>query len=208
MIVKNEAHVIERCLQSVKSIIDYWVIVDTGSTDGTQKIIKKYLKNIPGKLVERPWKDFAYNRTEALELARPNGDYILIIDADDTFKISSNFKIPDLDKDAYLIKFFYGPVVYQRIQLVSTRIKWRYEGVLHEFITCDEEKTEGFLDGVSFHPTHDGARSKDSETYRKDAKILEDALELETNTFLIARYTFYLAQSYKDHFNPQKAIEY
>ena len=46
MIVKNEAHVIERCLQSVKSIIDYWVIVDTGSTDGTQKIIKKYLKNM------------------------------------------------------------------------------------------------------------------------------------------------------------------
>ena len=39
MIVKNEAPVIRRCLDSVRSLIDYWVIVDTGSTDGTQDIV-------------------------------------------------------------------------------------------------------------------------------------------------------------------------
>ena len=36
MIVRNEAPVIRRCLDSVMPIIDSWVIVDTGSTDGTQ----------------------------------------------------------------------------------------------------------------------------------------------------------------------------
>ena len=41
-IVKNEAHVIERMLNSVKSIIDCAVFVDTGSTDNTQEIIKKW----------------------------------------------------------------------------------------------------------------------------------------------------------------------
>ena len=41
MIVKNEAHVIARCLASVRPIIDYWVIVDTGSTDGTQDAIHR-----------------------------------------------------------------------------------------------------------------------------------------------------------------------
>ena len=40
MIVKDESRVIRRCLESVKPLIDYWVIVDTGSTDGTQEIIK------------------------------------------------------------------------------------------------------------------------------------------------------------------------
>src|ERR1700722_13597203 len=75
MIVKNESHVIERCLASVKGIIDYWVIVDTGSTDGTQEIITNYLKDIPGELIERPWKNFGFNRTEALLLAREKGDY-------------------------------------------------------------------------------------------------------------------------------------
>src|SRR5580704_1601575 len=52
MIVKNESRVIQRCLDSVKHIIDYWVIVDTGSTDGTQNVIKDFMKDIPGDLYE------------------------------------------------------------------------------------------------------------------------------------------------------------
>src|SRR3972149_9108675 len=76
MIVKDEALVIERCLGSVKHLIDYWVIVDTGSKDGTQEIIKNYLKDIPGELYESPWVDFAHNRNEALDFANNKGDYL------------------------------------------------------------------------------------------------------------------------------------
>src|ERR1700722_17972902 len=73
MIVKNESKVIQRCLDSVKPHIDYWVIVDTGSTDGTQEIIKKHMKGIPGKLYERPWKNFGESRSEAFDLAKGKG---------------------------------------------------------------------------------------------------------------------------------------
>src|ERR1700722_1540445 len=54
MIVKNESKVIRRCLQSVLPFIDTWVIVDTGSNDGTQKIIKDFMleHQIPGELHE------------------------------------------------------------------------------------------------------------------------------------------------------------
>jgi len=69
MIVRNEAHVIRRCLDSVMPLIDTWVIVDTGSTDGTQKIVREHLAAIPGELLERPWVNFAHNRTEAVVLA-------------------------------------------------------------------------------------------------------------------------------------------
>ena len=86
MIVKNEAPVIRRCIDSVRPIIDRWVIVDTGSTDGTQDIIREHLLDLPGELHERPWRDFAHNRSEALELARAQSDYTLIIDADDTLE--------------------------------------------------------------------------------------------------------------------------
>ena len=68
MIVKNEAHVIRRCLDSVRPFIDCWVIVDTGSTDGTQELIREVMRDIPGELRERPWKNFAHNRNEALSL--------------------------------------------------------------------------------------------------------------------------------------------
>jgi glycosyltransferase involved in cell wall biosynthesis len=97
MIVKNEAPVIRRCLDSVRPIIDHWVIVDTGSTDGTQDIIREHLKDVPGELHERPWKDFAHNRSEALALARPLGGYSLIIDADDTLEIPAGFPAAGTD---------------------------------------------------------------------------------------------------------------
>ena len=43
MIVKNESKIIERCLNSVKNIIDCYSIVDTGSTDNTKELIQKII---------------------------------------------------------------------------------------------------------------------------------------------------------------------
>jgi glycosyltransferase involved in cell wall biosynthesis len=84
MIVKNEAHVIARCLRSVKPFIDYYSISDTGSTDDTMEIIRKELDGIPGVLTSDPWKDFSTNRNIALKGVR--GDYVFSIDADETFE--------------------------------------------------------------------------------------------------------------------------
>ena len=70
MIVKNESHVILRLLNSVAPIIDYWVIADTGSTDGTQEIIQKFFdeKGIPGQLIHSDWIDnFSYARNKSLK---------------------------------------------------------------------------------------------------------------------------------------------
>ena len=92
MIVKNESKVIERCLGSVKDFINYWVIVDTGSTDGTQQIIKNFMKDVPGELHQSEWQNFEYNRNEALQFAKNKGDYILFMDADDQLLFPSDYK--------------------------------------------------------------------------------------------------------------------
>src|SRR5579871_1464094 len=105
MIVKNEAHVIRRCLASVCPVIDCWVIVDTGSTDGTQQIVRDFFaaRGIPGQLHERPWVDFAHNRSEALDLAKSEADYSLIIDADDTLEVGPGFDRFSLTADSYMV---------------------------------------------------------------------------------------------------------
>jgi len=197
MIVKNEAPVIRRCLDSVRPIIDYWVIVDTGSTDGTQDIIREHFRDLPGELHERPWRDFAYNRSEALALARPHADYSLIIDADDALEIADGYKLPELTADSYSLEIRESNLTYLRTQLVRNALPWRYEGVLHEYPTCDGAKALGQLP-LGIRRRHDGARRRDPKTYEKDAALLERALLSESNPHLRTRYTYYLGQSYRD----------
>jgi glycosyltransferase involved in cell wall biosynthesis len=208
MIVKNEASVIRRCIDSVRPIVDHWVIIDTGSTDGTQDIIREHLRDLPGELHERPWRDFAHNRSEALELARGKSDYTLIIDADDTLEITPNTSVPALSADSYMVDIANAGIVYQRLQLVRSALPWRYEGVLHEFLACDGVGPSGQLSGIRMRCSHDGARRKDPQTFRRDAAVLETALQVETNPFLRARYRFYLAQSYRDCGERVTALEH
>jgi len=195
MIVKDEAPVIRRCLDSVRPLIDYWVIVDTGSTDGTQGIIREHLKDVPGELHERPWRDFASNRSEALALARGRGDYVFVIDADEILRLAPGFELPALTCDSYNVAVLYNGCSYVRRQLVRNSLPWRYEGVLHEYITCEQARTEELLQGLQTVPFHDGARARDADTYRRDALVLERALADDPRN---TRYVFYLAQSYRD----------
>jgi glycosyltransferase involved in cell wall biosynthesis len=207
MIVKNEASVITRCLAAILPLIDFWVIVDTGSTDGTQDLIKDFMSSIPGHLYERPWKDFAHNRTEALELARPHGDYSLIIDADDTIEIDAGFVLPKLDADAYELAIERPLLHCYRKQILRSDKPWRYRGVLHEMLTCDGAGAATRLEGVRIRCGHDGVRSRDPKVHRADIAVLERALETEQEPFLRSRYTFYLAQSYRDCGEEGKALE-
>jgi len=204
MIVKNETKVITRCLASVKPIIDYWVIVDTGSTDGTQQLIKDFMKDVPGELFERPWKNFGHNRNEALQLAKNKADYLLFIDADEVLAFEPGFKMPNLDKDFYHVMTLYSGTTYARVQLIKNSLDWRWVGVLHEALDSPNAHTNDILKGVNDVVFTDGARSQDPQKYQKDAKVLEEGLLEEPNN---SRYVFYLAQSYRDAGEHEKALK-
>jgi tetratricopeptide (TPR) repeat protein len=195
MIVKNEAHVIRRCLDSVRPFLHRWVVVDTGSTDGTQDIVRSHFAGVPGTLHERPWRDFGTNRSEAISLARGQADYMLAMDADHALGAPPGFRFADLAADAYYIAHRYAGVEYGIAVLLADRIAWRYEGVLHEYVTADVPHRIVPLPGPWIDVFHEGARSRDPETYLKDAAILEAALAREPGH---TRYAFYLAQSLRD----------
>jgi glycosyltransferase involved in cell wall biosynthesis len=78
LIVRDEEPVIERCLRSVRELVDEIVVLDTGSVDGTRDLARR----MGARVVESGWPDdFAAARNEALSHART--DWILSIDADE-----------------------------------------------------------------------------------------------------------------------------
>jgi glycosyltransferase involved in cell wall biosynthesis len=215
MIVKNETHVILRCLESVYKYIDRYDITDTGSTDGTQDMIRDFFakKGIPGEIYQSDWKGFGDHagnigsRTEAFQNAKGKADYAWVIDADDS--LSGDLILPEgTDVDAYTLQFTRGEFSWWRTQIFKNNRDWRYVGVLHEYPDSDPkpyriEKLHGnyFIDART-----EGARNigvSPIEKYSKDAEALEKAIaEDPTNV----RYQFYLAQSYFDSQQWEKAL--
>lgn len=205
MIVKNESHVIKRCLDSVIPIIDYWVILDTGSTDGTQKIIQETLKGIPGELHERPWVNFEHNRNEALDTARSKADYLFFFDADERLVLTEPLDKASWDKDFYMIKAKGEGTDFFHPNIVNNDPGWHWIGVLHECIMHTKKMEGEILSGVFVDRHQDGARSKDPKKLYKDAEILENALKKEPWN---SRHVFYLAQTYASAKEFNLALKY
>lgn len=206
MIVKNEEPIIERCLTKARRLFDRWVIVDTGSSDRTMEIIRKTLADVPGRLVEHAWKGFGDAKTTALAHARElmeSQGYALVLDADEII----DGDIPrDLTHDAYSLWMQLNNLRYKNVRLFRLDRKWRYEGVLHEFPSTDGPWVAETLN-VAITSPRDGARGKETDRYKRDAEVIQAALETEPpESPLAARYRFYLAQTYRDSGDDDKAL--
>ncbi|MEB3022252.1 glycosyltransferase [[Mycobacterium] crassicus] len=196
MIVRNEAHIIREGLDSVAPYIDSWVIVDTGSDDGTQDVIREHLAGlgIPGELYERPWRDFGHNRTEALMLAQGHGDYIWVMDADDVVVGAPDFTA--LDADVYFMRVKeQSAFSYWRGALFRDGARVRYVGVVHESVQCDDDPftTARLAGDHHIESRRLGGRNLDTHKYERDIALLLSAVQRDPTD---ARSVFYLAQSY------------
>ena len=212
MIVKNEAHVILRLLESVSPIIDYWAIADTGSTDGTQDIITNFFKekNIPGEIIQIDWKDdFSYARNIALEAIESKADYGIWIDADEQLIIDKNFnkeKTLSNNVETVSITTIYGKVNYIRKNIWKTGRNFSWNGPIHELLGSPDEKEGTVAQGLSVIVRPEGSSwGNVREKYLSHAKILEKYVTEENYD---PRWVFYTAQSYRDASEYEKSIEW
>jgi len=217
MMVKDEAQVITRALDSARQLVDCILIVDTGSTDNTKELAANWLDraNIPGKIFEEPWRDFGYGRSVVLKTMReefPQIDYTLMLDADEVIKPLSTDEITalkeNLTADCYNTDMQRSTIIYQLPRLTSNRLPFHYLGPAHEWLTCEKQPySEAVLPGLTLIALGEGARQRnDPERYRREAALFEDILKSETDAFRRCRYTFYLAQSYRDAGEPLHAL--
>ncbi len=191
MVVRNESKNILSCLSSVKKIVDYWVIVDAGSTDGTPQAIREFMHDVPGELHERTWTDVATNGNEALALAAGKGDYLLILNGAEQLRSFGRLALPPLDKDCYFIQVFENGIDSQRVFLIDSRISWRWEGALPASLVSNTAQTFDLIKE---------AKIVSSKT---DIQILEEALALDPTN---PGHLFHLAQSYRAAKEYEKAL--
>src|SRR5690625_1597651 len=137
MIVKDEEQVLERCLKSVYDLVEEINVVDTGSTDKTIEIAKKYTDRVfhfkwTGKFKDARNKSFNYATKE----------YIFYIDADDVLLEEDRIKFlqlkKNLDPSIDSVSMYYNAgmdeygnitLKYRRNRLVkrSKKVKWKGE---------------------------------------------------------------------------------
>ena len=173
MIVRDEAHVISRCIKAARPHINSYCIVDTGSTDRTKEIVKELLADIPGDIHDCPWINFGHNRTEALQLAQGKADYILVVDADD---VLVGFRPVQLVHDLYELTIEDGSYTYKRNQIFKDGIPFYYKGPVHEVLSYDGplKLTTSHLPSLRYRRYIEGARSHDIVAkYLRDARLLK-----------------------------------
>lgn len=204
MIVRDDSQVVQECIASVSSFIDYWVVVDTGSEDDTPQLISRLLSDIPGELHHREWVNFGENRTQAVELAKGKSDFVLFMDADNVLCKPEGWELPLLVADSYWLWVSLAGLDYQLPLLVRSGLGWAWKGAVHEYLSLDGDYTKETLTGVHVEARQAGLRSRDPNTYLNDAQILLSELQREPSN---CRTAFYLAQSWQSAGQSQAALQ-
>lgn len=208
-ICKDESPVIENMLESAKGIIDLIVVNDTGSTDGTQQIIKNFGEKygIPTYVFERPFDDFEKSRNHAMQKLRdvvkelnwnPDQVHGFWFDCDETLVIDPKFAKSQFTKDLYMINTYIGQMKYTRNTFFKVSKPFRWYGPVHEFIVCDEQNiTSGLAENihVDVKMTGNSWMGDIAEKYASHAYKLEAYIN---NNRQDPRWIFYTAQSWHD----------
>ncbi len=215
--VKNESKIILRMLESVYKYIDYWVIQDNGSTDGTQSIIENFFKdkNIPGFLYFEPWQYPGYNRNHALQKcaeANHGCEYVLRLDADEVLEIDVDFDWEEIRRGDEIYVHAESSnrgVILTRPWMWKADIDWEYTLSKRHEVLMRKSRQQWRRHHLSKSFRH--IMLPGGATWQNPYKYYVDSIELEQQIIkydpkdrshvdysLDAYYVWYLAKSYVD----------
>jgi len=191
MIVRNSENVLDRCLSSCYTLFDEIIIVDTGSTDKTIEIAKKYTD----KIYNFKWiYDFSAARNFSFEKA--TSDFIMWLDDDDVIKPKDLEKIKNLDysnKDMFLLKYEYSHDQFgvvecslERERIVKRSLNLKWQKAVHEYLPLTGKQSR---EDISIH------HYKQADSLDRNIEILERLIKKDPDH----RNFFYLGKELADY---------
>lgn len=215
-IVKNEAGVLGKSLESLAEAVDEIVVVDTGSTDATKEIAAQY----GAQVFDFCWQDdFAAARNFALE--RASGEWIVFLDADEAFSFGEGSSLRQIiaenqSAQGILVKLFDidedkgGEIMaaYFVLRIFRHEKSLSYEGRIHEELRQDGADLENLsvAGEEHIHICHTGYKS--SLSRQKAERNLHLLLEELAKTDNKERLYAYLADAYLGMGDEAKALVY
>lgn len=212
MIVKNEEQVLEACLESVFPFVQEICILDTGSTDRTMEIARKYTDKVVQDLSFNDdrgnLRRFDSARQASLKMA--SHDWILWLDADDILVGGEHLSglLCTSDPINYHFDYEYGHDEYgnvitrldrERLCFPAKKLAWK--GAVHETLVNEAGGRDVRIDNIKVvHRRSLKGPSKDPE---RNLRILENEV-----LGSYPRSLFYLAREYNDNGHTQKAIKF
>lgn len=215
---KNEASVIGRMLESCKPYVDYYVMQNNGSTDGTDQIAKDFLvdNELSGEIyeIDEGWIGFGYNRDHLIQYCQNNTDHgcdwILKMDCDETLEVYPDFDwsvFDNKDIQAFHIPSIAGTAVYYRAWMYNAKLPWRFNhDTCHETVYCEIPEIGSAFAAYDLPIGFNQVNSNEGQSWGVPTKFVSDALILEErlireNTMTENLYHFwYIAKSYFDAF--------
>ncbi|MGE5632536.1 MAG: glycosyltransferase [Caulobacteraceae bacterium] len=187
MIVKNEEKYLEKCLKSVQGKVDEIIVVDTGSTDATIEIAKKYNAVIK----HFDWiDDFAAARNFSIRDAK--SDYILMLDADEYLDESIELRKELVSgKDYYRVTIKNHlaeghAIIHKNVRLFRANIGLRYVGKLHENVNIFENSTKysnGEANVLIHHTGYLREVVKEKKKDERNLRIMQSEVEANPGGF-------------------------
>jgi glycosyltransferase involved in cell wall biosynthesis len=215
MIVKNEEKYLERCLKSVKELVDEMIIVDTGSTDRTVEIAKKM-----GATVKYYQWDNNFSNARNFSLQYASKEWVLLMDGDDEFNKEHYDKFIQLVNTSTKDGHFFKTLSYAgerpgkdivsnlNLRLLRNNKKYQFVGAIHEQLTCVNGKMDynyfSTEDIEIFHYGYLNDVAAEKNKRERNISIIEEELKKDPHNRF---HLFNLGNEYFALGDQRKALE-